>query len=95
MPDRYPDPTWVDGMTPSVDQLRAWLHAHKGDHDARVAAHMILGMLADEQRAHAVTRAGAHGLYRKAARYRLAWLSAAARARGIHRAALRFAREVR
>lgn len=48
----YPSPTWPDGATPTVDQLKEWVRTHRPDqgYDARVAADMIVGMLADEQR---------------------------------------------
>lgn len=79
--DPWPQATWPEGAVPSVDQLREWLHTfNPGVHDARPAAGMILGMLADAQRAAEALRVDSWQLEQRFNRYRLAWLSARARA---------------
>ncbi len=90
MPDPYPPPTWTDGMTPTVDQLKAWIRTFDpARHDARVAADMIAGQLADEQRAHWATKARLEAVAREKLlerdRYRLAWLSACRSRRALRR----------
>lgn len=91
MPEPFPPQTWPEGATPAVDQLRAWIRTfNPQQHDARIAADMIAGMWDLERRAHRQTRytlelrqAAVQKYAGKAKRYRLAWLAARARARGL------------
>lgn len=76
MTDRWPAATWKDGHAPTVRQLREWLRAFTPEHDARPAADMILGMLADTERAVSIYARLLRLERRKAERFRCAWLSA-------------------
>lgn len=76
--------TWPEGATPTVDQLRAWVRSHPpapaGSSDARIAAGVILKMLAAEQRRTRDLERRVDALTDAMGRYRLAWLSARRRA---------------
>ena len=80
-PDLFPSPTWPEGMVPTIEQLDAWLRTfRRGQHDARIAADMILGMLAEERRSAAQelgsTRDALESALMRAGRYRVAWMAA-------------------